>query len=213
MDFVARAGYVLDRAHRLAGVLLFVLALLAVMLAYAWMTIAKLEGELRDANRNLSIYVVPGAERAGIVGATKEDMLLEYFTDFALQSLNSYTAASLPAQYQEMQKFMSPQMLVNADRYFGKLIQESQTEGRARLLVMDRTNLQVRRLRDEETSGRPKFEVRATGERKEIVGGKVVASIPLQITLTLEQTNLSEANPFGYMMANYREENLNANAR
>lgn len=211
MDFVARAGYVLDRAHRLAGVLLFVLALLAGMLAYAWMTIARLQGELRDANRNLSIYVVPGAERAGIVGATREDMLLEYFTDFAIQSLNSYTAASLPSQYQEMQKFMSPQMLVNADRYFGKLIQESQTEGRARLFVMDRTNLQSRRL--EEAAGRPRFEVRATGERKEIVGGKVVASIPLQVTLTLEQTNLSEANPFGYMMANYREENLNANAR
>lgn len=208
MDFVARAGYVLDRAHRLTGILLFVLLTLLVMLIYAWGINAKLQGELRDATKNLSVYVVPGSE-PGFFSPSKGEILMQTFADYAVQSLNTYTPASLPKQYAEMQRFFTPDMLIKADRYFSTLARDVSTDERSSLFVTDRTSLKTRRAEDGER-GVEAFEVQINGERKDVVGGKVVASTPMRITLRLHAANVSESNPFGYVIANYKEEVIDA---
>lgn len=208
MDFVARAGYVLDRAHRLTGILLFVLLTLLVMLIYAWGVNAKLQGELRDATKNLSVYVVPGSE-PGFFSPSKGEILMQTFADYAVQSLNTYTPASLPKQYSEMQRFFTPDMLIKADRYFSTLARDVSTDERSSLFVTDRTSLKTRRAEDGER-GVEAFEVQINGERKDVVGGKVVASTPMRITLRLHAANVSESNPFGYVIANYKEEVIDA---
>ncbi len=208
MDFVARAGYVLDRAHRLTGILLFTLALMVVLVIYAWGTNASLQSQLRDATKNLSVYVVPGSE-PGFFSPSKGEILMQTFADYAVQSLNTYTPSSLPKQYGEMQRFFTPGMLIRADQYFSNLVRDSVTEERSSLFVTDRTSIKTRRAEDAER-GTDAFEVQVNGERKDVVGGKVVASTPIRVILRLHAANVSETNPFGYVIANYKEEVINA---
>lgn len=206
MDFVARAGYVLDRAHRLTGILLFVLLLLVVLVIYAWGTNASLQGQLRDATKNLSVYVVPGSE-PGFFSPSKGEILMQTFADYAAQSLNTYTPVSLPKQYAEMQRFFTASMLVVADRHFSTLMRDITTEERSSLFISDRTSLKIRRATDAGVADA--FDVQISGERKDVIGGKVVASTPILITLRLHAANVSETNPFGYVIANYKEEVIN----
>lgn len=204
MDFVARAGYVLDRAHRLTGILLFVLALLVALVIYAWGNNISLQNQLRDASKNMSVYVVPGSE-PGFFAPSKGEILMQTFADYAIQSLNTYTPASLPKQYTEMQHFFTPDMLLKADRYFATLARDIRTDERSSLFITDRTSLKTRRAEDSER-GVDAFDVQIDGERKDVVGGKVVASTLLRIALRLHSANVSETNPFGYVIANYKEE-------
>jgi hypothetical protein len=108
-----------------------------------------------------------------------------------------------------MQRFFTPDMLIKADRYFSTLARDVSTDERSSLFVTDRTSLKTRRAEDGER-GTDAFEVQINGERKDVVGGKVVASTPIRITLRLHSANVSETNPFGYVIANYKEEVIDA---
>ncbi|MDE0724451.1 MAG: hypothetical protein OSB62_07100, partial [Alphaproteobacteria bacterium] len=86
MDFLARAGSSLERAHRLAGILLGVILVLIAILFYFVKANSEIKVEYQRLRDELKVYVVPGSI-SGIYQPTQPDMLLREFSSFVVQGL------------------------------------------------------------------------------------------------------------------------------
>ena len=107
MDFIARAGTIMDRSHRLAGVLLILLVAETIMLVNVLNTNKALNLQYDKLREKLYVYVVPGS-LAGVYSPKQADMLVDAFTTLISQSLNTYTYENLAKQYAEVKQFFSP---------------------------------------------------------------------------------------------------------
>lgn len=201
MDFVARAGSFIDRAHRVAGILLLIVIVQSLIIINQYIRNGEMADQLRYISARMPVYVVPGATR-GIYSPTEDDMLIQAFVDQVTQSFKTFTYETLAAQYQEMKQFFTPQMLVSAEGYFSKMLRDSQADRRSSLFIPDRQSTKVQK---ETENGLDIRYVTMRGSLQTIIAGSVVESLPLEITLKLQKSIISKANPFGFQLAEYRE--------
>jgi hypothetical protein len=199
MDFVARAGAIIDRAHRVAGILIIVVVIETVIIAALLMGNSTLAQQIQSMVMRREVYVVPGSTR-GIYSPTEDDLLINAFVDTVTQSFNTFTYETLQKQYQEMVTFFSPQMLTFSQDYFAKLIRDSQADRRSQLFIPDHQSMKVDRGSEDGIDVRT---VTMKGSLQTILAGSVVESVPVELTLKLQKTMISRTNPFGFQLAAY----------
>ncbi len=199
MDFLARAGAVIDRAHRVAGILLVLVIVQAIIIISMWGTNNMLTSRIKTMTERLPVYAIPGATR-GIYSPTEDDLLIQAFTDTVIQSFNTFTYETIGRQYEEMKPFMTAEMLTFSSDYFDKLVRDSAVDRRSQLLVPNRSTLRVEKLED---NGSEIRKVTQQGTLQTIVAGSIVESVPVELSLTLRKVIISKSNPFGFMLQAY----------
>lgn len=207
MDFVARAGAFIDRAHRVAGVLLLIVIIQSLIIINMWISNGQMADQLRYVAVRMPVYVVPGATR-GIYSPTEDDLLIKAFVDQVTQSFKTFTYETLANQYQEMKQFFTPQMLVDADAYFTKQLRDAQADRRSSLFIPDQQSMRVEKATENGVEMRT---VTIKGSLQTVIAGSVVESLPIEITLKLQKAVISKSNPFGFQLAFYAERSLAAN--
>ena len=207
MEFIARAGTFIDRSHRVAGFFLIV----AVVLTFAIMKIsgsnAKLSSEIKKLSQTRQVYVVPGSQ-AGFYAPTKPEMLLQNFGQYIIQSLNTYTHTNLQNQFAEVQQFFTPTMLLDARPFYKSRIQDARQDEHSSLFIPERDSLKIKEV--DPPKGADKnftyFKYTVEGNRKDVIGAQVVSARPIRIHLIVRQQGISKSNPWGFILARYREE-------
>lgn len=205
MDFLARSGHMLDRAHRLAGFLLVILALQTMLMLHLLSTNTSLNAEFNRTRERLSVYVVPGSQ-AGVYSPTQDQMLLETFVSHVTQSLETFTFQTLQSQFDEIKMFFAPEMLSYAEPHYAALINKARIDQRSSLFIP--TSKVKMEETPESSSGADRRAVSIEGNLQQILSGSVVETIPVRITMTIQKTVVSKTNPFGFMLVSYREEEL-----
>jgi hypothetical protein len=209
MEFIARAGSFIDRSHRVAGFFLII----SVVLGFTAMSLAKsnatLASEVERISRTSQVYVVPGSQ-AGFYAPTQPEMLLQNFGEYVIQSLNTYTYANLETQFQEVQKFFTPEMLLNAKPFYQARISDARQDEHSSLLVTERNTLNIKAIPTPDGGLRDLnyYEYSIEGRRQDIIGAQVIASRNIRIFLTVRQSSISKSNPWGFVLSKYREESL-----
>lgn len=209
MEFIARAGAFIDRSHRVAGFFLIstiAIGLIAMSLASSN---SKLATELERISRTSQVYVVPGSQ-AGFYAPTQPEMLLQNFGEYIIQSLNTYTYTSLEPQFAEVQKFFTPEMLLNAKPFYTARIQDAKQDEHSSLFVPERNTLKIVQVATPADGVRDLnyYEYSIEGRRQDIIGAQVIASRNIRIFLTVRQASISKTNPWGFVLSKYREEQL-----
>lgn len=209
MEFIARAGSFIDRSHRVAGFFLIasiVLAFIAFSLVQSNSTLAR---EVERISRTSQVYVVPGSQ-AGFYAPTQPEMLLQNFGDYIAQSLNTYTYVSLEPQFNEVQKFFTPEMLLNAKPFYESRIRDARQDEHSSLFVPKRNTLNIVAIPTPKDGVRDLnyFEYRVEGRRQSIIGAQVIEAREIRMVLTVRQAAISKTNPWGFVLSKYREEQL-----
>jgi|GEM_PF-1509360 len=205
MDFVARAGAVIDRAHRIAGALLICVILLATTTTCEFVRNTDLNRQLNQRRIHYPVIVVPDAT-TGVYSPTEETRLIYLFTDFVTQSLNSFTPENVSKLYNGLKPFMGPALLADSEPYFERKIRDASADRRSSFFVPDRsTPLKITK---REVNGQQFRDVVITGQINSIVGGTLAEAIPLEIDMTFLKGFSSPANPYGFTLTAYHEKPL-----
>lgn len=209
MDFIARAGTFIDRSHRVAGFFLLVCVVLLFAVISLGNSNANLSEEIKRLSATRQVYVVPGSQ-AGFFAPTKPEILLENFGDYMIQSLNSYTHNNLKTQFAEVQKFFTPTMLLDARPFYEARIRDAQQDEHSSLFVGNRNTLRVERVDPPKGANRnfTYYQYTVEGRRQDIIGAQVISARDIRIALIVRQAGISQTNPWGFMLARYREEQL-----
>lgn len=196
MDFVARAGAIIDRAHRIAGILLVCVVILGTVASCQLVKNASLNAQLNQRRIAYPVIVVPDAT-TGVYSPTEEDRLISLFADFVTQSFNSYTPENVDRLYEGLRPFMGPALLADSAPTFQKTIRDVKADRRSSFFVPNRAQpLKVTKrgdLRD----------VTINGTIKSIVGGTVAEDIPVDIAMTFQKGFSSPANVYGFTLVAY----------
>lgn len=201
MDFVARAGAIIDRAHRIAGILLVCVVVLGLITMCQWSKNAQLNSQLLSARVRLPVIVVPGAT-SGLYSPTEDERLTMMFTSLITQSINSFTPETMAKQYANTKTFFDAALLTDSAPYFERKLRDSSADKRSSLFVPDDSSLQVKKY---EENGVEKRDVSIIGTLHTIIAGTVAETVPLQVNLKLQKTLVSPANPYGLKLTGYRE--------
>lgn len=205
MDFVARAGAIVDRAHRVAGILLICVIVLGLFSTCQFTKNRELQRQLDDRRIRYPVIVVPDAS-TGVYSPTEEQRLVFLFTDFVTQSLNSYTPENIRGLYDNLRKFLSPAMLTDTQVAFQKRIRDATGDRRSSFFVPDR----ARELKVEKrtVNGQDFRDVTLYGQMNSIIGGTVAESLPLEVKMTFQKVFASPSNPYGFILTAYSERPL-----
>ena len=207
MEFIARAGTFIDRSHRVAGFFLLVSVVLTFAVVAVSGSNADLTKEIERLSKTRQVYVVPGSQ-AGFYAPTKPEMLLQNFGEYIIQSLNTYTHNNLDDQFAEVQKFFTPTMLLDARPFYEARIRDAQQDEHSSLFIPKRNTLEISKT--EPPKGADKnftyYKYVIEGRRQDIIGAQVVSAQPIKIVLIVRQAGVSKSNPWGFMLARYREE-------
>jgi hypothetical protein len=205
MDFVARAGAIIDRAHRVAGILLLCVLVLCLVSMCQLVENQNLQAEMNMQRIRYPVIVVPDAT-TGVYSPTEEDRLIYLFADFVTQSLNSYTPANIAKLYKGIYPYMGPAMQTDSQPYFERKIRDSTSDRRSSFFVPDRTILpEVKKRRENGVEFR---DVNVRGEIRTIVGGTLAEGSPMEIQMTFQKVFASPANPYGFLLTKYYEKLL-----
>lgn len=206
MDFIARAGSIVDRWQRIAGVLLI---LLMIVFFWAFQVISEnreLSREYKKLLDQARVYVVPGSV-AGFYSPANSSIMLEELSYLIINSLNTYTYQNLENQYREIQGFFNDDMLAVAQSYFKDLIGKAFQDERSSLFIPDQTAYKLDG--DVGPDGRGKTQVvTIEGTRQYIIAGTVVEAVPMRYRLEFKQRYISKANPFGFELISYSEKEM-----
>lgn len=205
MDFIARAGAIVDRAHRIAGVLLICVLVLGVVSACQVANNSKLERQLDERRLRYPVIVVPDAT-TGVYSPTEEDRLIALFSDFVTQSLNSYTPENIAKLYANLRPFMGPAMLTDSETYFQRKIRDSSSDRRSSFFVPDRS--QLPKVTKRSVNGLEFRDIVLLGQINTFVAGTQAEGAPLEINMTFQKVFASPANPYGFILTKYYEKLL-----
>lgn len=224
MEFIARAGSLVDRGHRVIGILLVV-----IVCQFLWINSEKEENEklrkrIHEQNRTQSIYVVPNSQ-ANIYKPADRKLLLVTFVDYVTQSLLTYTPASFRPQYTSVRPFFSSTLLALSEEFYEREIKKSEGDSISSLFVADRTSTEladisevnIKELEDQKRkelrdrryvdpdyiSGSKRYQITIKGKRHFIVGGTNVQTQDIAVTLHLQETTASQTNPFGFIVTKW----------
>lgn len=202
MDFLARAGTTIERAHRLAGVLLCVIAVLVALLFYFVKANSEIKAEFTRLNNEMKVYVVPGSI-AGIYQPTQPDILLREFSSFVVQSLNTYTFASLERQYDEVNDFFVKDLRRVTDPEYYRKVEQVRNDEQSSIFIEDRDSFTVEVVGDPRNLDTVKYKVMMRGLLQYIIGGSVVEAVPIELSMVLMPAIITKTNPFGFVLYDY----------
>lgn len=201
MDFIARAGSILERSQRLSGILLLILIVQTFYVLHVVDRNAELNRLYDRLRATTEVYVVPGS-LPGTYAPTHERMLLEAFITLFTQSMHTYTYKNIEQRLNEVEKFISPELLVFTEDAFDQLVETAVREQRSSLFVPDKESLEVK---DEQANGKIK-NVKIKGEKHYIISGSLVEAVPITIEMKVRKVAISKSNPFGFMLVEYKEQ-------
>lgn len=210
MDFIARAGSVIQRANAVAGLLLLLLIALGFFTLNVMGQNADLKRSIAAYSQNQKVYVVPGST-AGMYAPRRLDFLLESFVDHVSQSLLTYTYASLEKQYIEIRKFFTPKLMERANIEYAKTIKISRTDERSALFIPDRSTYKTERVPHPTQKGKFVKGVRRVsmvGTRQYLLGGESVEATKVLVQMEVREAAISQANPFGFVVTDYADRQL-----
>ena len=207
MDFVARAGSIVDRWQRVAGILLVICLVQAWIINSQMGTNAALQLEYQKIRDEAKVYVVPGSA-AGFYTPPKPEFLLQEMSYLILHSLNTYTYANLEEQYKEIRRFFGESMLAQSEAHFSRLVNEAFDDERSALFIPITTSYSLER----EETGVPGEEalyvVKVEGTVRYIISDAVVEAVPIEFTMKFKRRHITPTNPFGFILVNYRQNEL-----
>lgn len=207
MDFVARAGAIIDRAHRIAGILLICVVVLGLLSMCQISKNASLNAQLMARRVSLPVIVVPGAT-SGLYSPTEDDRLIQMFTSLITQSINTFTPENMARQYELAKTFFDPALLTDSATYFERKVRDATSDKRSSMFVPDDPSMRDLQVRKYEENGIQKREVTLTGQLHTIIAGTVAETVPVQITLKMQKGVVSPNNPYGLILTAYRETEL-----
>jgi hypothetical protein len=196
MDFIARAGAMLDKSHRIIGVLLVVVVLQFVAVFWLVSGNSQLSNHLTYMKDTMPVYVVPGST-AEIYRPETSETLVTAFVDFVTQSLYTYTYESYAGQYAEVKKFFTAEMLVFADDFFGRKIQNARQIQASELFIPNRQSMKIQKMVED---GQELKVATLRGSVQQIINGNVVQTRPVEFIVKLRKVLVTRANPFGFMV-------------
>lgn len=203
MDFIARAGSMLDRAHRIAGLLLIVCLIEGVAIYHFMSVNSKLNRQFATIREELKVYVVPGS-KADIYSPTNMNVLMKTFIDHVTQSLKTFTYETFASQQEEISRFFTRELKAKWKKQIDRKITSIEADGRSSLFVPRRETLKIKKSTSSKRS-RPAYDVSIEGDVSYFVGGQIVETVPIVINLVIQRRNLSKANPFGFVLVKYNE--------
>lgn len=205
MDFIARAGAVIDRAHRVAGVLLICVVVLGLVAGCQLVENTNLQRQADSARIRYPVIVVPEAT-TGVYSPTEEDRLIFLFSDFVTQSLLSFTPANMKSLYANLRPYMGPALLTDSEPHFEKKIRDATSDRRSSFFIPDRARqIDVTK---QNINGSEMRTVSIYGQLSTFVGGTTAESIPVKISMTFQKVFASPANKYGFLLTAYHEEPL-----
>jgi hypothetical protein len=205
MDFVARAGAVIDRAHRVSGILLILVIVLGIFSSCEFAKNQQLNSDLLERRIRYPVIVVPDAT-TGVYSPTEEDRLISLFSDFVTQSLNTFTNVNVGTLYTGLRPYMGPSLLTDSEPYFQRKIRDANADKRSSFFVPDRArplSVTKRRVNDQDFR-----DVTIYGQLNAIIGGVTAESVPMQMDMTFQKVFASPANPYGFILTAYHEKPL-----
>ncbi len=205
MDFVARAGAVIDRAHRVAGILLMCVLVLGLVSTCQLVKNQQLQAEMNAARIRYPVIVVPDAT-TGVYSPTEEDRLIFLFADYVTQSLNSYTPENMSRLYTDLRPFMGPALQVDSAPHFERKIRTTVSDRRSSFFVPDRT--QAPKVEKRRVNGVEFRDVALVGQLNSMVGGTLAESTPVEYQMTFQKVFASPSNPYGFLLTKYVEKLL-----
>ncbi len=209
MEFIARAGSFIDRSHRVAGFFMVATVCLGFIAMSLSQSNASLSNEIERLSNTRQVYIVPGSQ-AGFYAPSQSEMLLQNFGEYILQSLNTYTYNNLEPQFAETQKFFTPSMLLDAKPFYAERIKDAKQDEHSSMLVVKRNTIKIKQTSAPSGGDRgfSYYEYSVEGKRQDIIGSQIVAARDIRIILTVRQSSISQTNPWGFVLAKYREESL-----
>ncbi|RYE61199.1 MAG: hypothetical protein EOP20_00330 [Hyphomicrobiales bacterium] len=195
----------IDRAHRVAGILLICVLVLGLVAGCQLAENTNLQREANAARIRYPVIVVPEAT-TGVYSPTEEDRLIFLFTDFVTQSLLSFTPVNMRDLYANLRPYMGPALLTDSEPHFQKKIRDALSDRRSSFFIPDRArNLDVTK---QTINGAEIRNVSIYGQLSTFVGGTTAESIPVKISMTLQKVFASPANKYGFLLTAYHEEPL-----
>lgn len=223
MDFIARAGAIVDRGHRVIGLLLVVAVLQLYWIFSIYEEKASLQNTIDIQNANQSVYVVPNSQ-AGIYKPAEGQLLLSTFVDYITQNLMTYTPANMERQYKSIRGFFDNKIRVIADKAFKIEKHKSRVEEISSIYIVNTTSTNldaVRQFTKDDNGkkiyldevkhvgttkyGNKTYEVTLSGVRSFVVAGRTLSSKPVQHIINVQETRATEKNPFGYVVTLIKE--------
>jgi type II secretory pathway pseudopilin PulG len=203
VDFISRAGSLIDRGHRIVGILLVVMVLQFLWISAERTQNQKLQEQINYMNRTHSIYVVPNSQ-ASVYKPASGKLLLSTFVDHITQSLMTYTPATFQMQYNSIKPFLSAKILEKSKYFYENEIKKSEIERVSSMFVIDRRSTELDEFKEIGQStdqyGPKKYAITVKGKRHIIVGGQVLEAHEMHFKLQLQETSVSKVNPFGFMV-------------
>ena len=208
-NFIARAGSIIDRAHRVTGFFMVLSFVFGAGLLLMARDNARLSSQIDELAQRMPVFVVPGSQ-AGVYSPSRSDMLMLDFMEFVAQSLNTYNAQSLEGQYKEVSKFFTERMQQEASTYFQNKIFTATQDGQASMMVIDRDSVVIKPTDPPYAGvkGKDYYLVSFKALRQSMIGLKVVSAEKLQINLVMERKYVSKDNPWGFLLARYEEKKV-----
>lgn len=204
MDFIARARGIIDTAHRVTGIfILLSLALTAISVGLMYQN-ARLSNQVRHMLVWMPVFVVPESQ-AGIYAPTKDEMLITNFVEYEAESLNSYNADTLANQYKLASQFFTDGMNNQSQAYFQNKLLSVQQDGRSSMLVINRHTLRIDAVDEVDGKKGDYFKASFDALRENLIHSKVVDSSRITVTMTVLRTYVSQENPWGFLLASYKE--------
>lgn len=203
MDFIARAGSMLDRAHRIAGLLLVICVIEGVAILHFMNVNGELNRQFQNIREELKVYVVPGS-KADIYSPTNMNILMETFVDHVSQSLKTFTYETFESQQEEINRFFVPELRSKWKKQVSKLASSIEADERSSLFVPRKDTLKFKKA-NKRISGKVVYDASIEGDVSYFVGGSLVETFPIIINLVLQRENLSKSNPFGFVLVKYNE--------
>lgn len=206
MDFIARAGSLVDRGHRVVGILLVVIIMQFMWIQSERKEKAYLQATVHKQNASQSIYVVPNSQ-ANVYKPADSKLLLSTFVDYITQSVLTYTPASYGKQYASIRPFLSSRLLEIADDYYYTEIEKAKNESLSSLFVADRSSIELsefKEVKKRTRTGAKSYSIKVKGVRHYVVGGVVIETKPQDLILYLQETTASKTNPFGFIVTKWK---------
>lgn len=203
MNFIARAGGMLDSAWRLSGILMILLIAVLVLLMNSLGTNRELNAQLEDIRGRMNVYVVPGGE-GGVYAPNKAELLIQTFSDYMTQSLLTYTYYNLENQYIEIRKFLDARLETRMAPLFRELVGRSSADQRSSLFIPDRTKLTFKEIETKDGRGKL-YDVTVVGDQRYLIAGREVSKEFIQVEMRLRQKLPSKTNPFGFIVESYKQ--------
>jgi hypothetical protein len=202
MDFIARAGTFIDRAHRVAGFLLVCCVVLGVTSFCQWQQNVELNRINSTITQRLPVIVVPGAV-PGKYNPQEDELLVSAFVEYITQNFNTFTPANIGRQLDSVSPFMGPDLLVDSRPAFERKIRDAEALKRASLFIPDRSTLKIAR---SQRNGQDIREVTIRGELRNFAAGTLAEVVPIQIDMTIGKTVINpDVNRYGFMLMRYKE--------